>query len=40
VLWGKPCTIRTVKGRDTDAPIWFTGHPDGASERHVNEPRG
>ena len=39
LLWDKPCTIRTVKGRDNDAPIWFTGHPDGASERHVNEPR-
>ena len=35
LLWGKPCTIRTVKGRDNDEPIWFTGHPDGASERHV-----
>ena len=40
LLWDKPCTIRTVKGPDNDGPIWFTGHPDGASERHVNEPRG
>jgi stage V sporulation protein R len=39
LLWDKPCTIKTVKGRDTDAPTWFTGHPDGRSERHVSEPR-
>jgi stage V sporulation protein R len=38
LLWGKPCTIRTVKGRDTDATMWFTGHPDGSSERYVSEP--
>jgi stage V sporulation protein R len=37
-LWGKPCTIRTVKGRVTDEPIWFTGHRDGRSERYVTEP--
>jgi stage V sporulation protein R len=39
MLWGKPCTVRTVNGRGTDEPIWFTGHRDGRSERHVNEPR-
>jgi stage V sporulation protein R len=39
VLWGKPCTVRTVNGRDTDEPIWFTGHRDGRSERYVTEPR-
>lgn len=38
-LWGKPCTARTVNGRDTDEPIWFTGHRDGRSERCVTEPR-
>ncbi|HEX4110647.1 MAG TPA: SpoVR family protein [Solirubrobacteraceae bacterium] len=37
-LWGKPCTVRTVKGRDTGDPAWFTGHPDGRSERHAGEP--
>jgi stage V sporulation protein R len=39
LLWGKPCTIRTINGRDTDEPTWFTGHPDGRSERHVSELR-
>ena len=24
----------------TTSDNWFTGHPDGRSERHVNEPRG
>jgi stage V sporulation protein R len=38
VLWDKPCTIRTIKGRDSDAPMWFTGHPGGASQRHTSEP--
>jgi stage V sporulation protein R len=37
-LWGKPCTVRTVKGPDGTDPIWFTGHPDGRSARHVSEP--
>jgi stage V sporulation protein R len=39
MLWGKPCTVRTIKGRDTDKPMWFTGHPDGRSEQFANEPR-
>ena len=39
MLWGKPCTVRTVNGRITDEPIWFTGHRDGRSERYVTEPR-
>ncbi|HYZ28274.1 MAG TPA: SpoVR family protein [Thermoleophilaceae bacterium] len=37
-LWGKPCTVRTVRGADSPEPIWFTGHPDGRSARHVSEP--
>ena len=40
LLWGKPCTIRTVAGKDADEPIWFTGDPDGQSERHESEPSG
>jgi stage V sporulation protein R len=38
LLWGKPCTITTINGRDTEEPTWFTGHPDGRSERHASEP--
>jgi stage V sporulation protein R len=38
MLWGKPCTVRTIKGRDTDEPIWFTAHPDGRSEQVAKEP--
>jgi stage V sporulation protein R len=37
LLWGKACTVRTV--RDGDVPIWFSGHPDGRSERHSSEPQ-
>jgi stage V sporulation protein R len=40
LLWGKPCTIRTIAGEDADQPIWFTGDPDGESERHESEPAG
>jgi stage V sporulation protein R len=39
-LWGKPCTVRTVKGRDSDEPTWFTGHPNGRSEQYMREPAG
>jgi stage V sporulation protein R len=39
LVWGKPCTVKTVQGRDTDEPIWFTGHPDGRSEQRAAEPR-
>ncbi|MFZ0089387.1 MAG: SpoVR family protein [Solirubrobacteraceae bacterium] len=39
LLWGKPCTIRTIAGASADVPIWFTGHSDGHSERHDHEPR-
>ena len=38
MLWGKPCTVRTVRGRDTDEPVWFTGHPNGRSEQRAHEP--
>jgi stage V sporulation protein R len=39
LLWSKSCTIRTINGRNAEEPTWFTGHPDGHSERHVSEPR-
>lgn len=39
LLWGKPCTVSTVKGRDGDEPMWFTGHPDGRSTKTASEPR-
>jgi stage V sporulation protein R len=39
LLWGKPCVVKTIKGRDPDEPAWFTGHPDGRSERHVSAPK-
>ena len=39
-LWGKPCTVRTVKGRDRDEPTWFTGHPTGRSEQYMRQPAG
>ena len=32
-LWGKPCTVNTINGADTDAAISYTGHPDGRSEQ-------
>ena len=37
LLWGKSCTVRTVA--NDDAPLWFSGHPDGRSERHSSEPK-
>jgi len=37
-LWGKPCTVRTIRGRDPDRPVWFKGHPDGRTEQFVKEP--
>jgi stage V sporulation protein R len=37
-LWGKPCTVQTIKGRDAEAPMWFKGHPDGHSEQFTSEP--
>jgi stage V sporulation protein R len=38
MLWGKPCTVRTIKGRDTDTAVWLTGYPDGRSEQLATEP--
>jgi stage V sporulation protein R len=38
MLWGKPATVKTIKGRRTDETIWFTGHPDGRSETRLKEP--
>jgi stage V sporulation protein R len=38
LLWGKPCTVRTVRGADRTEPVWFTGHPDGRSERYLSVP--
>jgi stage V sporulation protein R len=37
-LWGKPCTVRTIKGTDANTPAWFKGHPDGRSEQFAREP--
>jgi stage V sporulation protein R len=37
-LWGKPCTVKTIKGSDTDTTIWFTGHPNGRTEQFTEEP--
>ncbi len=39
LLWGKPCTVRTIRGRERSESAWFTGYPDGHSERHVTVPR-
>jgi stage V sporulation protein R len=38
LLWGKACTVRTIKGREADEPMWFTGHPDGRSEQVFRRP--
>ncbi len=37
-LWGRPCTVATIDGGDASRPVWFTGFPDGRSERHQREP--
>jgi stage V sporulation protein R len=37
-LWGKPCTVKTIKGRDAGKATWFTGRPDGRSEQSAKEP--
>lgn len=39
-LWGKACTVATIEGEDAKRPVWFTGYPDGRSERHEREPVG
>jgi stage V sporulation protein R len=38
MLWGKPCTVKTIMGRDTDTAVWLTGYPDGRSEQLATEP--
>ena len=40
MLWGKPCTIQTVKPDDPDEPLWFTGRCNGTSEKHLGLPDG
>jgi stage V sporulation protein R len=37
-LWGKACTVRTVKGRNAGEPLWYTGHTDGSSEQQLRVP--
>jgi stage V sporulation protein R len=39
MLWGKPCTVRTIKGRDADKEIWYTGHPGGRTEQFAKVPQ-
>jgi stage V sporulation protein R len=38
MLWGKPCTVKTLEGRGTDRAIWFTGYPDGHSDHSARQP--
>jgi stage V sporulation protein R len=38
-LWGKACTVKTIKGRNPEKPVWFTGHVDGRTDR-LDEPPG
>lgn len=38
MLWGKACTVRTIRGRDPDKPVWFKGHPDGRTLQFADEP--
>jgi stage V sporulation protein R len=37
-LWGKPCTVESIAGRDEEAPVWYTGHPGGRAEEHAERP--
>jgi stage V sporulation protein R len=39
MLWGKPCTVRTIRGRDPDKEIWYTGHPGGRTEQFAKVPQ-
>jgi stage V sporulation protein R len=34
LLWGKSATVTSIKGRNPDEPVWYTGHLSGRSERH------
>jgi hypothetical protein len=38
LLWGKSVSVKTINARNLDEPVWFTGHPDGRSERSTAEP--
>jgi stage V sporulation protein R len=38
MLWGKPCTVKTIRGRKPDEITWFTGYPDGRSEQYFKQP--
>jgi stage V sporulation protein R len=38
MLWGKPCTVESVKGKEVDDPVWYIGHPDGRSEERSSRP--
>lgn len=38
LLWGKPVTVKTIRGRNSEEPVWFLGHPDGRSELHTTNP--
>jgi stage V sporulation protein R len=38
LLWGKACTIKTIRGRDPDTPMWFKGYPDGRTMQFAEEP--
>jgi hypothetical protein len=33
-------TVKTIDARNPDAPVWFTGHRDGRSDRRTGEPPG
>jgi stage V sporulation protein R len=37
-LWGKPCTVKTIKARDPETPLWFKGSPDGTTVELLKEP--
>ncbi len=39
MLWGKPVTVRTIRARQPERSMWFTGHPDGRTEQFVTHPR-
>lgn len=39
LLWSKPATVKTIKGRNPNEQVWFTGHPSGRSERHSSQPK-
>jgi sporulation protein YhbH len=40
MLWGKPCVVRTVRGRDADRELWFTAWPNGTTQESLRGPGG